>query len=64
MSANAIARRYPPTEAVFQQLRINRNAEGDESMEELAWRHGMDVAQVLEQLERIATTLRPSSPSE
>lgn len=54
MSANAIARRYPATDALFEQLQIDRRFEGYETLEELAWRHGMDVAQFLEQLRDVA----------
>ena len=55
MSANAIARRYPETQALFEQLQIDRRFEGYESLEELAWRHGMSVAQFIRQLRQAAT---------
>ncbi|GEM_PF-5659550 len=54
MSANALARRYPATESLFEQLQIDRRFEGYESLEELAWRHGMDVSEFLEQLRQVA----------
>ena len=57
MSANAIAHRYPETETLFEQLQIDRQAEGYETLEELAWRHGMDVSQVIRQLRRATTKL-------
>ncbi|PIQ83675.1 MAG: hypothetical protein COV75_06120 [Candidatus Omnitrophica bacterium CG11_big_fil_rev_8_21_14_0_20_63_9] len=50
MSVNEILQRFPQTEPIFTQLRINRLREGYESVDELAWRHGIDVSQVLEQL--------------
>ena len=51
MSANEIVRRYPGTGPLFEQeLHVNRLREGYESVDELAWRHGMDVAQVIERL--------------
>ena len=53
MSVNEILQRYPKTERVFEQLRINRLREGYESVDELAWRHGMDVSEVLEQLRQL-----------
>ena len=55
MSANAIARRYPSTETLFEQLQIDRCLEGYESVEELAWRHGVELAQLIQQLETAAT---------
>jgi hypothetical protein len=61
MSVNEILQRYPQTERIFEQLRINRWRDGYESLDELAWRLGMDVAQVLEQL-RLAVS-SPHLPS-
>ena len=55
MSANAIARRYPSTETLFKQLQIDRRLEGYDSVEELAWRHGMELTQLIEELQRAAT---------
>ena len=52
MSANEILQRYPSTEPVFQQLHINRLREGYESVDELAWRHGVDVSQLIDTLQR------------
>jgi hypothetical protein len=54
MSVNAIVQRYPRTRPVFEQLCVNRPREGYESVDEVAWRHGMDVSQVLEQLRQAA----------
>ena len=53
MSVNEILQRYPQTERVFEQLRINRLQEGYESVDELAWRHGMEVSQVIDQLRQV-----------
>lgn len=50
MSLNAILQRYPQAETVFAPLHINRLREGYDSVEELAWRRGMDVAELLEQV--------------
>ena len=57
MSVNEIVQRYPSTERVFEQLHINRPREGYESVDELAWRYGMDVSQFIEQLRHVATSL-------
>jgi len=54
MSVNAILQCYPETEPVFKRLAINRMQEGYESVEELAWRRGMSVSEVLRQLEQAA----------
>jgi iron-sulfur cluster repair protein YtfE (RIC family) len=56
MSVNEIVQRYPRTERIFEQLRIDRFREGYESVDELAWRYGMDVSQFLEQLRQVATS--------
>ena len=60
MSANAIARHYPSTEMLFEQLQINRCVEGYETVEELAWRHGMETSQLIKQLRQAAAQF-PSS---
>lgn len=54
MSVNAILQCYPQTEPVFTRLRINRLAEGYESVEELAWRRGLRVSELVKQLEQAA----------
>jgi len=57
MSVNAVLQCYPETEPVFKRLRINRLQEGYESVEELAWRRGMSVSDVLRQIEQAASFL-------
>ena len=54
MSVNAILQCYPQTEPVFARLRINRLAEGYESVEELAWRRGLRVSELVKRLEQAA----------
>lgn len=56
MSVNEILRRYPSTAPVFQQFNVNRWREGYESLDELAWRCGLDVAELLDSLQRAAVT--------
>ena len=56
MSINAILRQYPRAETVLGPLHINRLREGYESVEELAWRRGLEVSQVLEQLRHAVTS--------
>lgn len=50
MSANAIMRHYPKSQTLFEELQIDRRAEGYESVDELAWRKGMDVSEVINRL--------------
>ena len=54
MSANALMRRYPKTEALFRRLQIDRQREGYESVDELVWRHGMDERYFFKQLRQLA----------
>ena len=56
MSVNEILQRYPHTERLFEQLQINRLREGYESVDEVAWRHGLDASQILEQVRQAATS--------
>jgi len=55
MSVNEILLRYPQTESVFERLRINRLRDGYESVDELAWRQGIDVSQLVEELLQVVT---------
>jgi len=57
MSVNEILQRYPKTEQLFERLHVNRLQEGYESVDEVAWHHGMEVSQFLEQLRQAATSL-------
>lgn len=50
MSVNEILQRFPQAGSLFEQLHINRLQEGYESVDEVAWHHGLDVSQLLEQL--------------
>ncbi len=54
MSVNEILQRYPQAEPVFTQLHVSRLREGYESLDEVAWRHGLDTSEVLEQLRQAA----------
>ena len=56
MSVNEILQLYPQTEPLFERLHINRLQEGYKSVDEVAWYHGMDVSQFLEQLRQTATS--------
>jgi hypothetical protein len=42
--------KYPKAETILGPLHINRFGEGYESVEELAWRRGLDASQLIEQL--------------
>jgi iron-sulfur cluster repair protein YtfE (RIC family) len=63
MSVNEILLRYPQTERLFEQLHVNRVQEGYKSVDELAWCHGMDVSQFLEQLRQAAASFTPDDAS-
>lgn len=54
MSPNAITHRYPAASSLFDQLHIDRQQEGCDSLDELAWRRGMNVAELLAELQRLA----------
>ena len=50
MSVNEVLHRYPRAREIFEELCINRLDEGSDSVDEVAWRHGIDAAEVLERL--------------
>ena len=50
MSINAILKRYPQTEPLFREMAVNRLHEGYESIDEVAWRHGVDASRLLDRL--------------
>ena len=58
MSPNAITHRYPQVSGLFDQLHVDRQQEGCDSLDELAWRRGMNVAELLAELQRLALTVR------
>ncbi len=55
MSVNEILQRYPRTGPVFEQLHVNRLREGYESVDEVAWRHGVDPSEMVEHLRDMVT---------
>ncbi len=50
MSVNEVLHRYPRAREIFEELCISRLDEGSDSVDEVAWRHGIDAAEVLERL--------------
>ena len=50
MSVNEILSRYPQTRSVFEHLNVDRFQDGYESVDEIAWRRGLEVSGILEQL--------------
>lgn len=50
MSVNEVLGRFPTARQVFDELHVNRMEEGADSMDEIAWRHGLRVTDVLEQV--------------
>ena len=57
MSVNEVVQRYPHTERLFEQLGVHRWREGYESVDELAWRHGLNGTQFLEELRQVASAV-------
>ena len=56
MSINEIIRYFPGSETVFEQLQVNRLREGYESLDELAWRRGLDAAVLVERIRQSAAS--------
>ncbi len=52
MSVNRVLREHPETQPVFDRLFINVPYEGCHCLDEVAWRHGMDSRELINQLER------------
>ena len=50
MSVNEVIHRFPTAKQVFDELHINRFEEGSDSMDEVAWHHGVAVGDILEQV--------------
>ena len=61
MSVNEILQRFPQTMPLFERLRINRLQEGYDSVDEIAWHHGLDVPQLLEQLRKAVASVPAES---
>lgn len=61
MSANEILQRFPQTVPLFEQLHINRLQEGYDSVDEIAWHHGLDASQFLEQLRQAVASVPAKS---
>ena len=53
MTVNRIVNEFPGTRPVFERLFINIPMEGCGCLDEVAWRHGMDARELLENLERV-----------
>ena len=52
MTVEQILRRYPKTRLIFERLLISLPLEQYDSVDEVAWRHGMDCQALLQHLER------------
>ena len=53
MTVNRVVQKFPATKRVFEQLFINTTMEGCTCLDEVAWRHGMESRELLEQLEQV-----------
>ena len=61
MSVNEILQRFPQAVPFFERLHINRLQEGYDSVDEIAWHHGLDVSQFLEQLRQAVASVPAKS---
>ncbi|MBI4597712.1 MAG: hemerythrin domain-containing protein [Candidatus Omnitrophica bacterium] len=59
MTVNRVAHEHPATKAVFEHLLIHMPSEGCSCLDEVAWQHGMDSRQLVEELERVIPPHRP-----
>ena len=63
MTVNRIVREFPSTKFVFERLFINIPLEGSSCLDEVAWRHGIDSTELLQQLEAaLADTFQLTTP--
>ena len=53
MTVNRVVQTFPSTRAVFAQLFINIPIEGSTCLDEVAWRHGLELQDLLCQLETV-----------
>lgn len=51
MTVNRILQQYPRTRPIFEHLFVNIPVEGCDCLDEVAWRHGLDVGELLAKLE-------------
>lgn len=51
MTVNRVVHEYPTTRAVFEKFFVNISLEGSSCLDEVAWQHGLDLHDLLEQLE-------------
>lgn len=56
MSANAVMAQCPSTKPVFEKYGIRCGCDGCDDLDELAWRRGMETAELVSELQQAATT--------
>ena len=61
MTVNRVLHEHPDAQAAFERLFINVPLEGCSCLDEVAWRHGMDSRELLEQLEQTIVASRARS---
>ena len=54
MSANAVMHTFPATRPVFEKYGIRCGCDGCDCLDELAWRHGLDVKTLIQELQDTA----------
>ena len=53
MSVNFIRSRVPQTDGYFQSLKVDFIYEGCDSLEEIAWKKGLDIVELMRQLQEM-----------
>ena len=60
MTVNGVLCEYPTTKVVFERLFVNIPYEGCDCLDEVAWRRGMDVQELLDRLEQSVLSGSPA----
>ncbi len=60
MTVNSVLHQYPATSGVFEDLFVNIPYEGCDCLDEVAWRRGMDVQELLDRLGQSALSGSPT----
>jgi iron-sulfur cluster repair protein YtfE (RIC family) len=56
MTLNQVVQQCPKTRSLFERFFINMSIEGSSCLDEVAWRHGMDVQDLLKPLEELMSS--------
>jgi len=56
MSANAVMTQFPSTKPVFEKYGIHCGCDGCDCLDELAWRHGIDAGELVDELQGVISS--------